>query len=215
MQGRRMESTNKTPQVPQGRIVIKCSRKLLEQRTHELIQLFNEPFISFPHEPPDALHHLGWAYDRRETVHALLYRVAYAETDTDFFTVKSQISRYLPNERLVPVWNSEKRKYEKIAEKVRSSDEVFYESYGWMFVLLVDFLCGPDRDKLKPCDHHCGNLIITTRTGPNKTFCSDPCRVNYHNRESITSGKKKVYMKEYRQLLKKRTSHKSNRPPND
>jgi len=60
---------------------------------------------------------------------------------------------------------------------------------------LSDFLLNNDRRKLKKCPE-CGRFY-TSKT-VRKTYCSDKCRLAFHNRKNIKSGKAKEYKRRKR-----------------
>jgi len=64
------------------------------------------------------------------------------------------------------------------------------------FKSLVDFLLDNDRRKLKYCDE-CENFFIS-KTIRASRFCSDKCRLAWHNRKRIESGEHRDYKRKKR-----------------
>lgn len=65
--------------------------------------------------------------------------------------------------------------------------------------LLIDYLAANDGNvnKIKRCTY-CMNFFISKTTKESK-FCSDKCRLNFHNKANIQSGKAAAYKKEGRE----------------
>lgn len=64
------------------------------------------------------------------------------------------------------------------------------------FKSLVDFLLDNDRKKLKYCDE-CEKFFIS-KTIRTSRFCSDKCRLSWHNRKRIESGEHREYKRRKR-----------------
>lgn len=65
----------------------------------------------------------------------------------------------------------------------------------------VEFLASQNLKKIKKCPS-CGKFFVAKRARKDNKYCSPRCRLAFHNRERIKSGKAKEYMKNGRKMGK-------------
>jgi hypothetical protein len=98
----------------------------------------------------------------------------------------------------VEFWNEEQPIRAACSYTYEENDAAFPDYLeGMPCNLLVNLLLsGPYAKKIKRCPH-CGKFFIS-KTARSSIYCSDKCRLDFHNKEYIQSGKAKGYKKQAR-----------------
>ena len=107
-----------------------------------------------------------------------------------YFAITKRIVPFGQSLKEVLVFYPKRSLYNETSDRGRFAFLYLHEIVAFS---LTEFLVNSDRRKLKFCEE-CNNFYISQTIRPSR-FCSDKCRLAWHNRKRIESGQAKEYKK--------------------